>query len=924
MARRRTLLPAMRALARRRAVAPAMQETKGWSGGWTVPAGVSRMYGTEGRADGWDLEKVIADGYERGVWVFKAVETIAGHSSRLPFMVGRGDGPGEIDETMDEHPLYRLLNGQANPLETGRVFRKRLSAQVLLSKRGAFIEVTRSRRGTMTRLDLLPPDRVMPIPDQRGEYISHFELFERDGRTRELDPERVRWVREPHPTDPFSGTTPLEAAGISVDLDHLARLYNVSFLRNDARPGGVLGVDLKGATGRQLDRIEERFAPGVERAGELAVIGMGPGGMSYIDVATRPRDMAYEQLSKISKDEILAAFGTPESMFGNTSGRTYDNAEQDEYTFWTITMSSHNDLIASAFWPDVDDDDGWRPYLDTSGVEALELPQRHRLQVLREEWSAGLISVDEYRAAAGRDPIDNPQTRALWLNPQKAPVPTRPEDAVALGVGGAPGAPPGAPGAGPGGLPPTDAPESGQDGGGAAAQAVAQARGELGDAGGAAAQAVAAARASQQPTAPGAAATAVDAARAAGVTSQAPGAAASAVTAARASQQPTAPGAAAAAVGAARETKSARRDPGWTPDEAAVERLATAAAGALDAILARQTDITVARLRSPKARKGTRYWEPDTSLPGVDTRGGDGPLDAHRAISPERWATEATATLSPLVTAAAERAYADAIRALSGAAAIEGKALRGRGGPAAAVMAALAAVAEAVRTFLNALADDVMAAQGHTDTVDGLAEVVHGRTEAAHDLAEGLARQVAAAVVNGAAQAAAEEVPGIVRTWHTVGDDRVRPAHEALNDETLPVDQPFEIEGASLRYPGDPLAPLHLTINCRCRLYYWPVDGIRPGLEGKSARRSRWNLARHPRDSRGRFIEPGGVARLWGGGLVRVVGALANQRIRVERLEGGGRETHRADRLTMVARPDGTAPTKDAGKLPPTNGPKGG
>ncbi|WP_404949171.1 phage portal protein [Streptomyces sp. ARC14] len=112
---------------------------------------------------------------------------------------------GEFEEVIEDHPLLRVLNGRANPVETGPQFRKRLSAQILLSKRGAFVEVTRSNRGTITRLDLLPPDRVIPVPDPRGEYIAHYEFTTLHGEVRELDPERVRWIRDPHPTDPFSG-----------------------------------------------------------------------------------------------------------------------------------------------------------------------------------------------------------------------------------------------------------------------------------------------------------------------------------------------------------------------------------------------------------------------------------------------------------------------------------------------------------------------------------------------------------------------------------------------------------------------------------------------------------------------------------------------------------------------------------------------
>ncbi|MGW7052991.1 phage portal protein [Streptomyces sp. NPDC054887] len=157
----RRFLPALRSLI---AGSPPPAETKtiSWSSGaYPTPySGTSNVWRTEGRADGWDMDRVITEGYERVVWVFKAVDTIGKHASRLPLELGRGlTEEGEFEETFPDHPLLRLLNGQANPLETGQMFRKRLSAQILLSKRGAFVEKTRSRAGTLTRVDLLPPDR---------------------------------------------------------------------------------------------------------------------------------------------------------------------------------------------------------------------------------------------------------------------------------------------------------------------------------------------------------------------------------------------------------------------------------------------------------------------------------------------------------------------------------------------------------------------------------------------------------------------------------------------------------------------------------------------------------------------------------------------------------------------------------------------
>ncbi|MER5482527.1 DEAD/DEAH box helicase family protein, partial [Streptomyces sp. NPDC002812] len=84
-------------------------------------------------------------------------------------------------------------------------------------------------------------------------------------------------------------------------------------------------------------------------------------------------------------------------------------------------------------------------------------------------------------------------------------------------------------------------------------------------------------------------------------------------------------------------------------------------------------------------------------------------------------------------------------------------------------------------------------------------------------------------------------------------------------------------------------------------------------LETKARRP--WREELHPRDSKGRFIETGGIARMWGGGMARVVKALGGRNVLVENLSTHERSNIHASRLTMVARPDGTAPTRSKRKV---------
>ncbi|MFC7723437.1 phage portal protein [Nonomuraea recticatena] len=291
----------------------------------------------------WSVDRAVAEAFERTVWVFKAVDATAENQSNLDFVL-RDQDSGEL---IEDDPLLDLLNdGRANKLETGRQLRYRLSAQVLLSPRGAFVEITQDRRGRPIRLDLLPPGRTRPVPGKNGDLLSHFETITPDGIRIPIPPERVRWFRKPHPTDPYMGITPLQAAGLAVDQDFLAKIYNSSFMLNDGRPGGVLSVE-----GRTNDtdarRLEERFGRGPAEAGKLTVIGGGK--LSYVDLAATPRDMAYGDMAARAKEEVLAAYGVGETVLGNSSGRTWDNAEQELFTFWTITMPPHLRILTTGF-----------------------------------------------------------------------------------------------------------------------------------------------------------------------------------------------------------------------------------------------------------------------------------------------------------------------------------------------------------------------------------------------------------------------------------------------------------------------------------------------------------------------------------------------------------------------------------------------
>lgn len=410
-------------------------ERRATSGGVYVPAG-----GTPYRTS-WSVERAVSDGLERVVWVYRCVDAIASDESRLP-ITWRTGHPIEGDELKPSaEPLWRLLNRRANPWESASAFRYRLSCQLLLCKQGVFIEIQRNRDKTIRALYLLPPHRTAPMPDP-DKFLSGYEVYGSQGEIYHLRPEQVLWIRRPHPLDPYMGLTPMEAAGLAVDVDFYARLYNRNFMMNDGRPGGI--VNVKGFLSEEdADELEARFSGGPGRAGKVTVLESD--GVEYVDTSQSARDMQHSDTRQATRKEILAAFGVPESRAGDTSGRTFDNADAEIEGYWRDTMRAHNDLIDSGFdtlTAGGIEDDVFTVH-DTTSVYVLNRDEKDKEQRFQNLWNAGLITADEFRAATGREPMARPGSEVLWVqNSGKLPVGEEEDEkellaAMSGGMGGA-------------------------------------------------------------------------------------------------------------------------------------------------------------------------------------------------------------------------------------------------------------------------------------------------------------------------------------------------------------------------------------------------------------------------------------------------------------------------------------------------------
>jgi hypothetical protein len=81
-----------------------------------------------------------------------------------------------------------------------------------------------------------------------------------------------------------------------------------------------------------------------------------------------------------------------------------------------------------------------------------------------------------------------------------------------------------------------------------------------------------------------------------------------------------------------------------------------------------------------------------------------------------------------------------------------------------------------------------------------------------------IANWVAVYAINASTMAAANAVEGefVLLEWVTMEDEDVRALHRPLDGVQRPVGETFQVGGSELHYPGEPIGPPEVWINCRC------------------------------------------------------------------------------------------------------------
>lgn len=253
----------------------------------------------------------------------------------------------------------------------------------------------------------------------------------------------------------------------------------------------------------------------------------------------------------------------------------------------------------------------------------------------------------------------------------------------------------------------------------------------------------------------------------------------------------------------------------------------------LEDYLDRVGGVIGARMRSPRTRKGTRWWRTTTNDPntvGTAVEVKARPLDAAYVLT-DTLVGEVADAVGPVALRVVSESVADTAAQLGhpdvGLAAFDEAAV------AAAVDSAIAAMVGVAGRHAAEIRNTILDADASAADLDELL----GRVEAAHRRGGNwlllYGRTLAVALAADAALAAARALGVTHVQWLSRRDARVRTTHRAADGQVRAIGDQFRVGNHRLRFPADPSGLPETwpeVAGCRCSLLFAAPDPARQKL----------------------------------------------------------------------------------------------
>lgn len=355
----------------------------------------------------------VGDGRSNAA-VLACIAAIQRAFPEAPMLVSTRAANGETKPALD-HAMMQLLE-RPNPHYSGHHLWAATVADFALQGNAYWIKV-RSGARRVVELWWVPSFTMEPRWSQDGsDFISHYD-YAANNQIMRIEPSEVVHFRDGFdPENVRKGMSRLAGLFREIATDNEAANWSASLLRNMGVPGVVINPEGdERPTREEAEAIKSEFANRFsgDRRGEPLFMA-GPTKVSVLSFS--PAQMNMKELRRVPEERISAALGVPAIVAGLGAGldhATYSNVAQAREAFYESCLIPMQRLLAaevqSQLVPDFGDPMRLRVSFDLSQVRVLQQDMNELHARAREDWLAGIITLNQALEVMGHDVLPGPE-----------------------------------------------------------------------------------------------------------------------------------------------------------------------------------------------------------------------------------------------------------------------------------------------------------------------------------------------------------------------------------------------------------------------------------------------------------------------------------------------------------------------------------
>lgn len=343
-----------------------------------------------------DYRTYVSQGYRRCGTVYTCVNKIAGAAAGINWKLYKDRS---LSREITSHPLLDLWRAPAPRMGSGSFIEQVFGYWHLAGN--SYIYANRpNKNGPPVELWPLRPDlmKIVAGTGDIGGYVYGYGT----SRARDFDVEEILHLKFPSYDDEFYGLSPIEVAMQLVDQQNEGNAWNTALMQNAGKPASVFFS--KGyLTLEQRTQVRQELLKrysGKRNAGMPMVLEAD---MTWQSMAMSPYELDWLQSRELNTREIAAIFDVAPEIIGDAEGKTYANQREAKQSLYTENVLPKLDRVADhanswlvPMYPDLAASGAWFTY-DKKDIEVLAELYTAAQQAISEQatgmWNSGQCSL---------------------------------------------------------------------------------------------------------------------------------------------------------------------------------------------------------------------------------------------------------------------------------------------------------------------------------------------------------------------------------------------------------------------------------------------------------------------------------------------------------------------------------------------------